>query len=603
MTAHHQEPCFCALPLGKIVVMKNISIITGSVVISFLMTLLTRRVARRVGIIAIPRRDRWHNEPTALLGGIGIYATFVITVLLVSPAIPGVTRLLLAGTLLFGVGLIDDLIQIKPYIKLAAQLVASSALIFSGHYLPWTGISIIDFIITFFWLVGITNAINMLDNMDGLAGGISLISSIFLALNFYLNGQEGLILLPLILAASIAGFLILNFNPATIFMGDCGSMFIGITISGMALFSVQQRTRNLAAVLATPVLIMLLPIFDTTIVTIARKLNGRPVSQGGRDHTSHRLVALGMSDRQAVLTLYVISIISGIVALLVRDLPIGAGVAIIASSVLTILFFGFYLGKVGVYDENAAPTGTLIRKLSSHPYRRRLVEVIIDFILISLCYYVSYLLRFDGLLPSEQFMIFLRTLPYVVAIHLFCFLLFGLYRGIWKYAGVEDLVSIGKGTMTGAILSITFVLFLYRFTGPSRSIFIINLILVTMAVSISRISFRLFSIVLSGRRLAQPGSRAVLIYGAGNRGELILRELLQNPDHLYDPVGFIDDDPSKFGKSLRGYPIHDAAHLSKLKRELQISEVLLSSPSISEEKAAGLESLGFRPLRPKFGFE
>jgi UDP-GlcNAc:undecaprenyl-phosphate/decaprenyl-phosphate GlcNAc-1-phosphate transferase len=583
--------------------MKNFTVIAGTIAISLLLTYITRTVMTRLGVVAAPRKDRWHSKPTALLGGIAIYTSFILSVLLVFPDPFSIKRLLLAGTLLFVVGLIDDLIQIKPYVKLAAQLVASSALIFSGHYLPWTHIPLLDFVITFIWLVGITNAINMLDNMDGLAGGISVIACLFLSLNFYLNGQAGFIYLPLIMAASIAGFLVFNFNPASIFMGDCGSMFIGFTVSGMALYSVEQRTRNLAAVLATPVLIMLMPIFDTTIVTIARKINGRPVSQGGRDHTSHRLVALGMTDRQAVLTLYVISLIAGGLAIVVRDLPIGVGIAIIASSVLTIIFLGFYLGKVGVYEETDAPAGTLIRKISSHPYRRRLVEVLIDFILVSLSYYVSYLLRFDGELPAEQFAIFIRTLPYTIAIHLFCFLLFGMYRGIWQYAGVEELAGIGKGTLAGSIVSISFVMLLYKFAGPSRSIFIINLVLLTLVIGISRLSFRLFSIILPGGPSPQPGSRPVLIYGAGDRGELLLRELLQNQAHLYVPVGFVDDDPAKIGKTLRGYAIHDTASLPRLTRDLQIKEVLLSTTKISEADIDRLRAIGIRLLRPKIGFE
>ncbi|MFM8394022.1 MAG: undecaprenyl/decaprenyl-phosphate alpha-N-acetylglucosaminyl 1-phosphate transferase, partial [Acidobacteriota bacterium] len=145
--------------------MKNAFIILSVATLSYTLTLVTRFGARRMGVIAAPREDRWHSSPTALLGGVAIYATFIISVFLFFPDVSAIKRLLLAGSLLFVVGLIDDLIQIKPYIKLAAQLVAASALIFSGHYLPWTQITILDFIITFIWLVGITNAINMLDNM------------------------------------------------------------------------------------------------------------------------------------------------------------------------------------------------------------------------------------------------------------------------------------------------------------------------------------------------------------------------------------------------------------------------------------------------------
>ncbi|MFZ4795473.1 MAG: hypothetical protein ACOYLN_15210 [Blastocatellia bacterium] len=583
--------------------MKIAFLITIVTAISIILTWITRASARSLGVIAPLRKDRWHSKPTALMGGVAIYGAFICGLFIFHPDVPSIKRLLLAGTLLFIVGLIDDLLQIKPYIKLAAQLVAASALVFSGLVLPWTQIPILDITLTFLWLVGITNAINLLDNMDGLAGGISLIACLCLAFNFVLNDQYSQIYLPLILAAAIGGFLVFNFNPASIFMGDCGSMFIGFTIAGMALFSNQQRTRNLTAVLATPALIMLLPIFDTTIVTISRKINGRPVSQGGRDHTSHRLVALGMSDRRAVLILYVISIISGALALLVRDLDISVGIAIVAAFAVTIIILGFYLGKVGVYDESEAPSGTWIRGITGHPYRKRLFEVLLDFTLITLVYYVSYLLRFDGQLPAEQMAIFLRTLPYVIALHLFGFLFFGVYRGLWQYAGVEELVGVGKSVIAGSLASAILVLTWYGFTGPSRSVFFINAALLTLVMGACRISFRLLSVLIVGQRPHLPGSRPVIIYGAGDSGEIIVRELLQNRDHQFDPVAFIDDDPDKAGKSLRGYPIHSSADLPALVSQYSVSDVIVSTTKVDDANLDKFQHLGVRFRRLRVVFE
>jgi UDP-GlcNAc:undecaprenyl-phosphate/decaprenyl-phosphate GlcNAc-1-phosphate transferase len=583
--------------------MKIAILITSISAISIILTWITRAGARALGVIAAPRKDRWHSRPTALMGGVAIYGSFICGILIFHPDISSIKRLLLAGTLLFIVGLIDDLLQIKPYIKLAAQLVASSALVFSGLVLPWTQIPVIDITITFIWLVGITNAVNMLDNMDGLAGGISLIACLCLALNFVLNDQFPQVYLPLILAAAIAGFLVFNFNPASIFMGDCGSMLIGFTIAGMALFSNEQRTRNLSAVLATPALIMLLPIFDTTIVTISRKLNGRPVSQGGRDHTSHRLVALGMSDRRAVLILYLISLISGGLALLVRDLDIGVGVAIVAAFAVTIVLLGFYLGKVGVYDESEAPVGAWIRDITGHPYRKRLFEVLLDFTLITLVYYVSYLLRFDGQLPAAQLAIFLRTLPYVIALHLFAFLFFGVYRGLWQYAGIEELVGIGKSVVAASTISGILVLTWYGFQGPSRSVFIINSALLTLVMGACRISFRLLAVLIVGQRPHQPGGRLIIIYGAGGSGEIILRELLQNPDHQFEPVAFIDDDPDKAGKSLRGYPIHASTDLPALLSQYAVSDVIVSTAKVDDAHLEKFQHLGVRFRRLRIAFE
>src|ERR1044072_6955462 len=147
--------------------------------------------------------------------------------------------------------------------------------------------------------------------MDGLAGGVSFISCLFLTITFLLNGQMTEAMLPALLGGAVLGFLAFNFSPASIFMGDCGSMFLGFMLSGTALLSATGRFRNLASVLLTPVLILMIPIFDTCMVTITRKLSGRKISQGGRDHTSHRLVALGLSERRAVLVVYLFGAVTG----------------------------------------------------------------------------------------------------------------------------------------------------------------------------------------------------------------------------------------------------------------------------------------------------
>src|SRR5215470_5286163 len=298
--------------------------------LSLIFTFLVRRGAHRLGIVAAPRRDRWHSRPTASMGGIAICLAFVIGCFIFAP----------------------DLSRAYPILIAATQVVAASIVVFGGLHLPgtiWTSWGA-EFL-TIFWLVAITNAINLLDNMDGLAGGISLIACAFLAITFLVNGQTVEAALPLILAGAIAGFLRFNFDPASIFMGDCGSMFLGFALSGIALLSDFGRARNLVSVLATPVLILTIPIFDTMVVTVTRKLSGRPVSQGGRDHTSHRLVALGMSERRATLLLYTLAALSGALALAVREMAIWGALALVALFALSVLFIGLYLGKVGVYQE------------------------------------------------------------------------------------------------------------------------------------------------------------------------------------------------------------------------------------------------------------
>jgi UDP-GlcNAc:undecaprenyl-phosphate GlcNAc-1-phosphate transferase len=187
--------------------------------------------------------------------------------------------------------------------------------------------------------------------MDGLAGGISVIACEFLMMTLLLNGQTSHALLPALLGGAVLGFLLFNFHPASIFMGDCGSMFLGFSLSMIALLSETDRTRNLSAVVLTPVLILLIPIFDTCLVTVARQLSGRSVAQGGRDHASHRLVALGLSERHAVWLLYALAVIAGVAALLLRGLHAQVLFWVLPAVALLLLWSGIYLGRVRVYTD------------------------------------------------------------------------------------------------------------------------------------------------------------------------------------------------------------------------------------------------------------
>jgi len=543
------------------------------------------------------------------MGGIAICLAFVIGCFIFAPDLSRAYPILIAATLLFAAGVVDDIRQLKPYVKLVMQVVAASIVVFGGLHLPgtiWTSWGA-DFL-TIFWLVAITNAINLLDNMDGLAGGISLIACAFLAITFLVNGQTAEAALPLILAGAIAGFLRFNFNPASIFMGDCGSMFLGFALSGIALLSDFGRTRNLVSVLATPVLILTIPIFDTLVVAVTRKLSGRPVSQGGRDHTSHRLVALGMSERRTTLLLYLFAALSGALALAVRQMTVWGALALIVGFALSVLFIGLYLGKVGVYEGGRnsnleAAGGTLVDPFGNFSHRRRIIEILLDTVLVALAYYSAYLLRFDGDMPGEQIAIFIKTLPPLVAIQILSFLIGGVYKGIWRYAGVDELARLAVAVFVGSTVSGLAVLLFYKFHGPSRAVFILNGVLLFVFVGASRVSFRLIAALIAGQRQPAPDARPVLIYGAGDRGDILIRELLNNPVYCYQPVGFIDDDARKTGKVLRGYRIFSSYDLPGLISSHGISEVLVSSLKVPESRLDGLRNMGVGLKRLKIDLE
>ena len=572
----------------------------ASFILSLGLTFLVRQLARRYGFVAKPKSDRWHKKPTAMLGGAAMWASVVITYLvftyfgLIPESIYGRT-ILNASTFLFLVGLVDDLIHTKPYQKLIGQIMGSAFVLYYGLSLPWTRSVSVNLAITIFWLIGITNAINLLDNMDGLATGIAAIGSCFLTLSFLVSGQPAEATMLGIFAAALLGFLIYNSNPASIFMGDCGSMFIGFFLASAALVNVSGgRSRSFLPVLVVPILVLFIPIFDTTFVTILRKVSGRAASQGGRDHTSHRLVALGMSERRAVWMLYGFAALSGILAMLVREVKLDVSLAAIAGFTIVLTLLGVYLAGVKVYDESEAALAIKDKPLHIFlvdvSYKRRVFEVLLDVVLIMLSYWGAYAVKFGALSGSTAWNLFLRTLPVLVFIKMATFLVLGVYRGIWRYTSVDDLLTFTRAVAVSSILCMLTILFAFRFQGYSRTVFVLDGLFMLMLLAGSRLAFRLFRKVLpvtpDGR------GRRVLIYGAGDGGELFLRELRNNRDWQYSPVGFLDDDPAKAGKLIHGLKVFSGnGDLGNVCRAQRIDEVLISSSQMSEERVQEILAL------------
>ena len=555
-----------------------------------------------------------------MMGGVAIF----MAVMAVVPAMVRQSRqgwvVLGASTLLFLVGMIDDFLKIKPYQKLIGQLLGVASVMYFGLVLPWTNSASLNMLITLVWLIGITNAINMLDNMDGLAVGIAAIAAIFLGINFALNGQFNEALMLAGFAGALLGFLIYNHSPASIFMGDCGSMFIGFFLATTALLSGTGggRSRSIVAVLAVPVLVLLVPIFDTTFVTLMRKMAGRAASQGGRDHTSHRLVALGLSEKHAVWMLYSLAISGGVLALVARHAAIDVSVVAIATFTIVLTFLGIHLGRVRVYAETelaAAREKPLVSFLLDLSHKRRVFEVVLDVILISLAYYLAYALKFGSAHDSGDWKLFIKTIPIVVMVKLGMFLATGIYRGLWRYASLASVVDFARATVVSSVATLLVLVVAYRFEGFSRTVFALDAVLMMMLLTISRFSFRILRRLLPATH-AQD-CRRVLIYGAGDGGELVYRELRNNSELRAVPVAFVDDDPSKNGRLIHGLRVYSTVTpLEETCQRLRIDQVLISTNKLTHERlteivgrcaASGLmvsrAAMSFEPLSPSdFGW-
>jgi UDP-GlcNAc:undecaprenyl-phosphate GlcNAc-1-phosphate transferase len=552
-------------------------------VLALVLTPLVRAFARRTRMVAVPKTDRWHKKPTAMLGGVVIWLTVILAYFIFIPLTVYGPMILLASTFLFLVGLVDDVIHIKPYQKLIGQVLGSALVVYYGLSLPWTGSVLLNMALAIFWLIGITNAINLLDNMDGLASGIAIIAAGFLALSFVNTGQFNEALIMLMFAGALLGFLIYNSNPASIFMGDCGSMFVGFFLASSALINVSGgRSRSFLPVLAVPILVLFIPIFDTTFVTVLRKLSGRAASQGGRDHTSHRLVALGMSERHAVWMLYGFAALSGVLAILVQRARLDVSLAAIAGFTILLTLIGVYLAGVKVYDTNEAlkekPIYAFLIDLS---YKRRIFEVLLDVVLIILSYWSAYAINFPPSSPAWN--LFIRTLPVLVFVKMSVFLVMGVYRGLWRYTSMSDLIVFAKAVAVSSVANLLLLLFAFRFEGFSRKVFIIDAVLMLICLAGSRMAFRLFRQILPA--VGTANGRRVLIYGAGDGGELLLRELRNNRDLNLSPVGFLDDDPAKSGKVIHGLKVFGGnGDLGKVCSQHEIHEVVISSMKMSDER-------------------
>jgi len=285
--------------------------ILGALGLSLAFTLALKTILPRLDILRKPTADRWHKKPIPIFGGVGMFAAFSLVFGLMGDWRSQAFWVLLGlGAFMFGVGLIDDIFRINPPTKLILQIVATCLLAMAGYAIPFTGHLYIDMLISVFLVLCVTNAFNLLDNMDGLSAGVAIIVLLARGVFFVADGDWQAVVICAALVGAIGGFLIFNFNPASIFMGDCGSLFIGFTISALFVISSTGRSANFSRNLLY-LLLLLIPLLDTFFVAITRKASGRRISQGGKDHLSHRLVKAGLTERRAVLILYGMALFVG----------------------------------------------------------------------------------------------------------------------------------------------------------------------------------------------------------------------------------------------------------------------------------------------------
>lgn len=546
----------------------------AAVVIAALATPAFARLARRLGLVVQPRADRWHRSATPLLGGAAVALAVLIPLGALLPPSVATYALIFGAAAAFALGLVDDFRRIAPSTKLAGQAVIGAGLYVGGIRVEIVELAPIAFVLTLLWVVAIMNAVNLMDNMDGLAAGVAAIAAAALAVSA--GGTPLPTIVAAVTAAAAAGFLLHNSYPAKVFMGDAGSLLLGYLLAATALLHTAQGATNVALAVLGPLAVLALPLFDTLLVTLSRRAAGLPVTRGGRDHTSHRLAALGLSDRASVVFLYVVAGLFAVLGIVAEALA-GLVLPVAVLAAVALVLFGVFLAEVEVYPGLARPANAArsrVREAFS-AYGRFGGELALDMVLLTLAYYLAYLIRFEGLPESAWMHLFVPSVAIVVGAQLSALVMLRAYRTLWRYIGVADAAVYLRGIALGTALAVLVLVLLYRFDEYSRSVFVLDAVLAAALL----LGARSFALWLRHWFSARPRAdrRRLLIVGATDGGAAAMRLLSGSTANAYVPVGFLDDDPGKRYRRVAGVPVVGRIEeLERAVRELGADLVLIA---------------------------
>jgi UDP-GlcNAc:undecaprenyl-phosphate/decaprenyl-phosphate GlcNAc-1-phosphate transferase len=549
--------------------------------------LLRTPAARHV--VAAPRADRWHTRSTPLLGGSGIFVGLLAAVGIaiaagLVPASRSLAGILGGCAVLFAAGLADDLFRLAPLAKIAAQLAAAGIVLAAGVRVEIISNDVGATVLGVVWLVGMTNAFNLLDNMDGLAATLAAIAGVFFAIDAFTEHRNNTIAtLGLGITFACAGFLRYNLRlrgPAAVFMGDSGSQVLGFAVAALGLAASWTVAGSTVATLLLPLLILAVPILDTSLVTLVRLFEGRPVTQGGRDHTSHRLVYQGLSDKRAVVLLACVSAALGLTSLaynVLDDTRVTLVGVLITFAFL--LQFGSYLVEVEHAPEPDR-AGWFVRSLLVH--RRRLVEVAVDFALISASWTLAFLIRLESTGIPWQRHVFDLALPAILVARYVFFIMFGLYRGVWRYAGARDAASVLAAVVLSEGAAFLFIWATVPWNGFPRGTFLIDVLLCSFLIGVSRFWERGVAHAIQSFT-ARGSQRRAVIVGAGRSGRSLLRELRETPGERV--VAFVDDDRAMLRRRIQGVPVMASIdEIGWVIGRLEPDAVLVTIPDAARER-------------------
>lgn len=586
---------------------------------SLALTPLVRLLALRLGAVDQPGERKIHPQAIPRLGGGAIVLASVITAMVVKAlgSAGGLFAPLeldtwlpvaLGGGIIFVTGVWDDLHPLPAGVKFLFQAGAALVAIWFGLRIETidllgdtVGLGPLALPLTFLWIVGMTNAFNLIDGLDGLAAGLAGIAAGTCAAIFLLRGDPQDASLLIILLGSLLGFLRYNFNPAKIFLGDSGSLVVGYTLAVISISGSQKGATALAVVV--PLLVFGLPILDT-LLSMLRRFGGSvksmqprtsPLKQriraakhmfaADRHHIHHRLIALGLSHRNAVLMLYAVALGLSLLALLsVLAQFRNAGILLIAAGLAT--YIGIH--KLGYNEISFLRASTLLRWYDQIAFNRLFFLGFVDLVLISAAYGLSFVLKYEFYWGPEVKSWYLGVFPPMLLIQLGVFSVFGLYRSVWRTTDVGDLLRALFAVGTSVALSYTVVLLSVPPTGV-LPFFCIDLLILAALICGSRCAYRILD--YSNQRERAVGGGAI-IYGAGRGGQLVLHEMLQNAERGLRPIGFVDDDPGLKQMLINRMPVlGSSSDLASIIESRPVTSVVISSTKIQGDRVQRVVSL------------
>ena len=527
--------------------MRELLFFLEALLISFLITGAILRYSLRRSLLDMPTDRGSHEVPKPRLGGVAIVLAFFLTMFTARLAgfdpLPGIgskTGIFVAAAMIAAVGLIDDLRGLDAKLKLVVQLAAAGAVIASGVVLEEVRIPLLGTVplgpaaipITVLWITAIVNFYNFIDGLDGLAAGVGMIAAVFLVLLGFASGDPAFGLVYAAIAGVLFGFLRYNFPPARIFMGDCGSTFIGFMF---AVLSIAGARHGVPAFVT--ILLMGGVLGDAALTLVRRMIQRKRIFTAHRTHYYQRLTDLGHSHKQvALLEYFIAALLGGSAFLLV------SGESEFISG-LAVIWTGFFLWAV-----------FKIRKLEKGgevgSARRMFAAALTDLVLIGGSYVLSYMIRLNFSFHEAETRTMIVSFPIVIVIRTAVFYYYGLYKTVWRYTTFDDIVRIFRAVAVGSAIMVVLFTFLFRFESFPRSAFLIDLFILTVFMAGARVITRWFHELPAHEEVE---GRRVVIGETGHSAEAVLHQVKQTKG--LHPVGWLDDRRSMHGRMIHGIPV------------------------------------------------